>query len=209
MARAFAEISFTPAVLNIQKQQGSAHSYAKFLTPEAERGDHLTEAEKAFIAARDGFYQATISETGWPYVQFRGGPKGFLKTINDRTIAYADFRGNRQYVSTGNLTGIDKISLILMDYPNQRRLKIWGRAKLIEKEEDAELLSSLMIDGYRAMPERAVVITIEAFDWNCPRHIPQRLTLEELQPHILPLQKQIILLDEENKALKSQLGSAL
>ena len=205
MARAFAKIAFTPGVLDVQKQQGSAHAYVKFLSPEADRRDHLGEAEKAFIAARDGFYQATISETGWPYVQFRGGPPGFLKVIDDKSIAYADFRGNRQYISTGNLNNNDKISMILMDYPNRRRLKIWGRATLVSKEENPERLSSLSIEGYRALPERAVVITLEAFDWNCPQHIPQRLTIEELAPHILPLQKQIARLSEENNALKIKL----
>ena len=202
MARAFAEISFTPSVLKIQQQQGSAESYAKFLEPDAERGDTLGAAEIAFLAARDGFYQATISETNWPYVQFRGGPAGFLKIIDDRTIAYADFRGNRQYVSAGNLADSDKISLILMDYPNRRRLKIWGRAKLVDKNDDAKLVSSLQVKGYRGLPERAVVITIEAFDWNCPAHIPQRLTAEELKPHLAVLHQQIADLSEENQSLK-------
>jgi len=202
MARAFAEISFTPSVLKIQQQQGSAESYAKFLEPDAERGDTLGAAEIAFLAARDGFYQATISETNWPYVQFRGGPAGFLKIIDDRTIAYADFRGNRQYVSAGNLADSDKISLILMDYPNRRRLKIWGRAKLVDKNDDAKLVSSLQVKGYRGLPERAIVITIEAFDWNCPAHIPQRLTAEELKPHLAVLHQQIADLSEENQSLK-------
>jgi predicted pyridoxine 5'-phosphate oxidase superfamily flavin-nucleotide-binding protein len=180
MARSFAEIAFTPAVRARQEQQGSAAGYAKFLAAEAERGDRLTEREASFVAARDGFYQATVSETGWPYVQFRGGPAGFLKVLDDKTIAYADFRGNRQYVSAGNLAGDDRVSLILMDYPNQRRLKIWGRARLVEVEEDAALVSRLHDDGYRARPERAVMITVEAFDWNCPQHIPQRFTLDEI-----------------------------
>ena len=141
MARAFAEIAFTPAVLDFQATHGSAKGYAKFLAPEAESGDRLGETETSFVAARDGFYQATMSQTGWPYVQFRGGPVGFLKVLDDRTLAYADFRGNRQYLSTGNLRENDKISLILMDYPNRRRLKIWGRAKLVGKEQDAALVA--------------------------------------------------------------------
>lgn len=206
MARAFAEITFTPAVIAVQSQQGSAKSYAKFLTPEAKRGDILSENEIDFIAARDGFYQSTVSETGWPYVQFRGGPAGFLKVLDNKTIAYADFRGNRQYVSAGNLADSDKISLILMDYPNRRRLKIWGRAKLIDKNEQANLVSSLQVEGYHGLPERAVVITVEALDWNCPQHIPQRLTAEELKPHLAELHQKITDLTEENHTLKKILN---
>jgi predicted pyridoxine 5'-phosphate oxidase superfamily flavin-nucleotide-binding protein len=121
MPRAFAEIAFTPSVREVQERQGSAASYAKFLAPDVEGGKTLTERETSFIAERDGFYQATVSETGWPYVQFRGGPRGFLKVLNETQIGYADFRGNRQYVSVGNLTVENRISMILMDYPNRRR----------------------------------------------------------------------------------------
>ncbi len=208
MARAFAEIAFTPAVLDIQNQQGSASSYAKFLTPDADRGDQLGEAEAEFISDRDGFYQATVSESGWPYVQFRGGPAGFLKILDGKTIAYADFRGNRQYVSAGNLTGNDRVSLILMDYPNRRRLKIWGRAKLVENQDNPDLLAKLQIEGYRGLPERAVVISVEAFDWNCPQHIPQRLTLPELEPYLAGMRDQISSLTDENRILKAELGQS-
>lgn len=205
MARAFAEITFTPTVLDIQTRQGSAESYAKFLTPDADRGDSLSSEERAFISGRDGFYQASVSKTNWPYVQFRGGPKGFIKILDEKTIAYADFRGNQQYVSAGNLTDNDRVSLILMDYPNRRRLKIWGRVKLIEKADDPDLVSSLQVEGYRGLPERAVIITIEAFDWNCPQHIPQRLTAEEMEPHLSQLHEQIAQLKQENAELKSKL----
>lgn len=202
MARAFAEIAFTPAVRDMQKIQGSAKAYAKFLEPETERGDILSNRETDFIAARDGFYQATVSETGWPYVQFRGGPAGFLRVLDERTIAYADFRGNRQYVSAGNLSKDGRVSLILMDYPNRQRLKIWGRAKLIDKAENEALVASLHVEGYRAAPERAVVITVEAFDWNCPQHIPQRLTVQEFEPALAAMRTRIKELTEENRSLK-------
>ncbi len=188
MARAFAEIAFTPAVRAVQERQGSASAYAKFLSPDAERGDRIGETESDFIGARDGFYQATVTNTGWPYVQFRGGPPGFVKVLDDRTIAYADFRGNRQYLSVGNVEENDRISLILMDYPNQRRLKIWGRARIVDIADDADLVHRLHDPAYRAQPERAVIITIEAFDWNCPRHIPQRLTIEEFEARLTALQ---------------------
>ncbi|NKB52393.1 MAG: pyridoxamine 5-phosphate oxidase [Rhizobiaceae bacterium] len=205
MSRAFAEITFTPSVLAAQEQQGSAEGYANFLQPDAERGDRIGPQEAQFISLRDGFYQATVSETGWPYVQFRGGPKGFLKVLDDKTIAYADFRGNRQYLSVGNLNDNDRISLIVMDYPNRRRLKIWGRVKLVGAKEDALLMSKLRDPDYRGLPERAVVITVEALDWNCPQHIPQRLTLEELEPQLAPVREEIAKLREENAELKAKL----
>ena len=205
MARAFAEIAFTPNVLETQAQQGSARGYAKFLSAEADPGNRLGPLETAFVQARDGFYQATVSETGWPYVQFRGGPAGFLKVLDDRTIAYADYRGNRQYLSVGNLQGDDRIALILMDYPNRRRLKVWGRAKTVDLKDDPELVDRLFDGGYRARPERAVVISVEALDWNCPQHIPQRLTLAELEPHLAPLRDELSRLQEENETLRAKL----
>jgi len=204
MARGFAEIAFTPAVRAAQETNGSAAAYAKLLAPDADRGDRLTEREAAFIAERDGFYQATVSETGWPYVQFRGGPAGFLEVLDDKTIAYADFRGNRQYISTGNLTGDDRISLILMDYPNRRRLKVWGRAKLADVAQNPDQTERLHDGAYAARPERAVVITVEAFDWNCPRHIPRRFTVEELEHTLAPLREELAALRAENERLKAE-----
>ena len=208
MSRAFAEISFTPSVLALQGQNGSAAGYSKFLKPEADRGDRIGPMEAEFISGRDGFYQATVSESGWPYVQFRGGPNGFLKVLDDQTIAYADFRGNRQYLSAGNITDDDRISMILMDYPNRRRLKIWGRAKLIGSSENLELMTLLQDMSYRGRPERAVVITVEALDWNCPQHIPQRMTLEELEPQFEPMRAELSRLKSENEKLRLALGQS-
>lgn len=206
MARAFAQIAFTPNVIARQEELGSAAGYAKFLSPEAEAGNRLTQREAAFIAARDGFYQATVSQTGWPYVQFRGGPAGFIKVLDERTIGYADFRGNRQYVSVGNLAGDERISLILMDYVNRQRLKLWGRAELVSIDDDPELIARLHDQAYRARPERAVVIRIEAFDWNCPQHIPQRFTTEELDAVLAPLRAELEALRAENAGLAAQSG---
>lgn len=205
MARAFAELAFTDAVQNTQKKMGAEKISAMFLGSEIDRRDELGADEVAFITARDGFYQATISETGWPYVQFRGGPAGFLRALDAKTIAYANFRGNRHYISAGNLSQNDKVSLILMDYPNRRRLKIWGRANL---DDDLELIEKLHVPGYKAKPDSAVVIKVEAFDWNCPAHIPQRLTIEELQPVIGALQQKIAALEETNQEMRDFLKPA-
>lgn len=203
MARAFAEIAFTPAVRAVQVRQGSAATYDRALAPEADPADRIGPDEAAFIAARDGFYQATVSETGWPYVQFRGGPPGFLKVLDERTIGYADFRGNRQYVSVGNLAANDRVSLILMDYPNRARLKVLGHARTVA---EPALIERLHVPGYRARPERAVLITVAALDWNCPQHIPQRFTLAELRPHLDPLAAELERLRAENAALRARLG---
>lgn len=203
MARAFAEITFTPTVLAEQQRQGTAESYAKFLDAEAAPADAIGPAEADFIARRDGFFQATVGENGWPYVQFRGGPAGFLKVLDDRTLAYADFRGNRQYLSVGNLRSDDRVSLILVDYPNRRRLKVWGHARIVDIEDDPELVAGLHDRSYRAKPERAVVISVAALDWNCPQHLPQRYTLEELEPALAALREELLRLREENAALRA------
>lgn len=206
MSRAFAEISFTPSVRALQAQNGSAEGYANFLSPDADRADRIGPDEAEFISGRDGFYQATVSDNGWPYVQFRGGPIGFLKVLDPQTIAYADFRGNRQYLSAGNLTDDGRIALILMDYPNRRRLKVWGHAKLVGASTNPELIKQLQDLSYRGLVERAVVITIEALDWNCPQHIPQRMTLEELTPQLAPIRAELSRLKSENEQLRSALG---
>lgn len=209
MPRAFAEIGFTPNVKTMQEQYGSADAYAGFLADDVERRDRLGPDETAFIAGIDGFFQATVSETGWPYVQFRGGPTGFVKVLDGCTIAYADFRGNRQYLSVGNLTGNDRVALILVDYPNRRRLKIWGRATVVRAEDDPGLIEQLHDFSYRAKPERAVIVNIAAFDWNCPQHIPQRFTVEETERQFAPLREKIAALSAENKKLKTALDHAV
>ncbi len=196
MAIAFADIAFTPSVLRTQEQNGSGR-YAGFLSETRNGGDRLGEGERAFIEARDGFYQATSSSTGWPYVQFRGGPAGFVRVLDDQTIAYADLRGNRQYISTGNLSDNDRVSLILMDYPNARRLKIWGRAEITNMDADAFDLAPA---GTPA--ERLVKISVKAFDWNCPQHIPRRFTSEEAGDEIAALRRENEALRAETSALR-------
>lgn len=203
MARAYSEIAFTPTVLAAQEEFGSREAYAPALSPEADPANVIGPAEKAFIEARDGFYQATVSETGWPYVQFRGGPAGFLRVIDERSIGYADYRGNRQYLSLGNLRTNDRIALILMDYPNQRRLKILGRARHVAGDEDPALLGRLHVPGGRGRPERATIISVEGMDWNCPQHIPRRFSEAELAPAIGELKARIASLEAENAALRA------
>lgn len=186
MPRAFAEIAFTPSVKAAQTRYGSRDGNRRFELAEDPR-NVLQDAEIAFIEARDSFYQATVAENGWPYVQHRGGPAGFLRVLDERTIGYADFRGNAQYLSVGNLNADPRISLILMDYPNRRRLKLWGRARIVHENEDPGLVARLEVASYRARVERGVVISIEAIEWNCPQHITPRLSEAEVDALIAAL----------------------
>ncbi|WP_299948127.1 pyridoxamine 5'-phosphate oxidase family protein [uncultured Ruegeria sp.] len=202
MPRAFSELTFTPTVRAHQERMGSAATYAKFLNSGPQQGHQIGPTEEAFIQARDGFYQATVSETGWPYVQFRGGPIGFLKVLDSQTIGYADLSGNKQYISRGNLDGNDRVALILMDYANQRRLKILGR---MEFSEGPEAAADLYVEGAETEAERAAIIKVEALDWNCPRHITPRFTEAELRPHLNDLGQQLAVLQAENQRLQREL----
>jgi hypothetical protein len=205
MAYGFLEIAGTPSVKAAQAANGSAALWAGF------KGDRefgrFTDNEKQFIAARDSFYMATVSEDGWPYVQHRGGPTGFLKILDDRTLAFADFRGNRQYISVGNLAANDRVALILMDYPNRRRLKIYAHIEATDLAADPELAAKLTQPGYKATPERALLLHLEAFDWNCPQHITPRFTEAELTPMFEPVRLRLQQLEEENQALREQLAT--
>jgi uncharacterized protein len=180
----FTEICFTPSVKAAQTRYGSRAAYGDMDDEEMPDLVHLGRHEAQFIAQRDSFYQATVSATGWPYLQHRGGPAGFLQVIDSQTIAFADFAGNRQYISVGNLHDNDKIALFLMDYVNRRRLKILGRVKIVHQNEHPALLAKLGNPAYRARVERAFVITVEAFDWNCPQHITPRFTQNECEARL-------------------------
>lgn len=180
MPHRFAEIAFTPTVKKVQEQLGSRSSYARMEDAPEAINQHLSEAEAGFIAARNSLYMATVSETGWPYIQHRGGPTGFVRVLDDTTIGFADFRGNRQYVSVGNLMTDDRVSLFFMDYPNRRRLKLFGRAKIVDLDSQMTL-SRLEVPDYRARVERGLLIKVEGFDWNCPQHITERFTLDEVR----------------------------
>jgi predicted pyridoxine 5'-phosphate oxidase superfamily flavin-nucleotide-binding protein len=202
MGRRFAELAFTPLVKTQQEQHGSRRQYAR-IEEYGEPGDQLGPFEREFVAQRDGFYMASVSETGWPYIQYRGGSKGFLQVLDDRTLGFADLRGNRQYISLGNLQHDDRVALFLMDYPTQSRLKILGRAAVHEGDaEAATLLEKLRVPEEKTVAERAVVIHVEAFDWNCPQHITPRYTQEELQEALAPMRRRLAALEEENARLR-------
>ncbi|MHA3979334.1 pyridoxamine 5'-phosphate oxidase family protein [Halovulum sp. GXIMD14794] len=205
MARAFARIAFTPEVLAEQRSDGSAAAYARLLAPDVPAADVLSPVEAAFISARDGFYQASVSSSGWPYVQFRGGYPGFLKVLDARTLAYADLRGNRQHLSAGNLSKDGRIALFFMDYAERRRLKVWGEATLLRSDQDPGLAAQLTADVPRTKVQRLVRIRVRAFDWNCPQHIPQRFTLEEVEAGVAHLQARLAELEEQNDCLRSAL----
>jgi predicted pyridoxine 5'-phosphate oxidase superfamily flavin-nucleotide-binding protein len=206
MGRRFAELAFTPLVKEQQRQHGSRHMYQR-VEQSSDSGDRLGMDEQEFIRERDGFYMASVSETGWPYVQYRGGDKGFLRVFDERTLGFADLRGNRQYISTGNLKHDDRVTLFLMDYRTQSRLKILGRAKIYEGDAEArELIENLRVPTEKTPTERAVVIHVEAFDWNCQQHITQRYTEEELKPILEPMRLRLESMEAENKRLRAAAG---
>jgi len=203
MGRRFAELAFTPLVKEQQQQHGSRHLYER-VEQSHNFGDQLGPDEQAFIRERDGFYMASVSETGWPYIQYRGGQKDFLHVMDARTIGFADLRGNTQYISVGNLQHDDRVALFFMDYPAQSRLKILGRAKIHEGDEKArKLIEELRVPGEKSPAERALLIHIEAFDWNCPQHITPRYTGEELAKILEPMRRRLEFLEAENKSLKA------
>ena len=201
MAHDFGSLVFTPVVKALQEKYGSRRHYARMESGDAAR-DRLGPEESAFIAERDTFYMATVGANGWPYVQHRGGPKGFLKVIDDQTIAFADFGGNKQFISTGNLTTDNRVALIMVDYPHQARLKILGRAEILTGDPAREWIERLRDPAYKAVIERIYVIRIEAFDWNCPQHITPRFTAEQVKEALAPLERRLEELELENKKLR-------
>ena len=206
MPYGFLDIASTPGVRAAQESNGSGEFWANFSGDRL--SDRFTPAEAAFIAERDSLYMATVSESGWPYVQHRGGPPGFIRVIDDRTLAIPDFRGNRQYISTGNLAADDRASLILMDYPNRRRLKLYAHVEARDLAADSELAAELALPGYRAKVERGLVIHLAAFDWNCPQHIVPRFSEAELEPALAPLRARLEALETENQALRAELTAS-
>jgi predicted pyridoxine 5'-phosphate oxidase superfamily flavin-nucleotide-binding protein len=168
--------------------------------------DRFTGAEAAFIGARDSFYMASVSETGWPYVQHRGGPPGFLKILDEKTLGFADFRGNRQYISLGHIAADDRVALLLMDYPHRARLKILAHMSAHDLGADADLAKKLALPGYKGRAERGFVLRLDAFDWNCPQHITPRFTMAEIEAATAPLRGRLAALELENQTLRDQLA---
>lgn len=203
MAKNFAAIAFTDQVKEIQEKLGSRASYARM-----ERDtyvDGFTENEIAFIAERDSFYMASIGENGYPYIQHRGGPKGFLKVLDANRLAFIDFKGNMQYISVGNIATNNNIALIMIDYPARARLKIYARAEIVELKDDPSLYDLLDLENYKFRPERIMVLHVEAYDWNCPQHITPRYTLEDIDNAFASQRSYISKLETEIKELKQKL----
>jgi predicted pyridoxine 5'-phosphate oxidase superfamily flavin-nucleotide-binding protein len=194
------DIAFTPTVKALQSARGSREAYAR----QEARGGFRTlidEGLEHFLAGIDTAYLATANADGQPYAQHRGGPKGFIRVLDDRTLAFADYTGNKQYISTGNLADNDKAFLFLMDYAHRRRIKIWGRARV---SDDPSIVATLMPENYRARPEQAILFTVDAWDVNCPQHIPQKLDAADVGSAIDRLNARIAELEAENARLKGQ-----
>ena len=200
MPNPFAKIAFTDSVKKTQELYGVRRANERL--ENLDRLDELTRNEALFVSQRDGFYLATVNEDGHPYVQFRGGPAGFLKVLDEKTLGYADFRGNLQYISVGNLSKNNKAALFLMDYPNQTRLKIFAEIEVIDAADDPALIASLIMPDYKARIERAMILHVTAYDWNCPQHITPRFTLEEIELGTKPLRDRIAELEAEVAKLK-------
>ena len=191
------DIAFTPAVKAVQARKGSRRTYA-----EMTMGDTIDENLAGFVAARDSAYLASASSDGQPYVQHRGGPPGFLHVIDDRTIAFADLRGNRQFISTGNFSENPRAFLFLMDYVHRQRVKIWGRVRVVE--DDPELIARLFPNGYRAKAEQAMLFTVTAWDANCPAHIPVLLPSADVAAALATRDAQIAALEDELAAMRRE-----
>jgi predicted pyridoxine 5'-phosphate oxidase superfamily flavin-nucleotide-binding protein len=189
MSYGFLDIAVTPSVRAVQAKMGTDHMWQDFKGHR--EFDRFTQNEDDFISERDSFYMATVSETGWPYIQHRGGPRGFLKLVDDHTLAFADYRGNRQYISTGNLAANDRACLFLMDYTHRARLKVYAHVETLGLDDDPALTELASVPGYKAKLERIFRFRLENFDWNCPQHITSRFTEEEVGKAVLPLRNKL------------------
>jgi len=198
----FQDLAFTPSVKAVQRRMGSRRAYGRS-AGDGRGPEPLGPDERQFLAERDSFYLASVGEGGWPYVQHRGGPRGFVRVLDDATIGFADFRGNQQYISVGNIEHDDRVALILVDYPNRTRLKILAHARAIAEADGAGLLPRLAVPGYGAKIERGLVLAVEGFDWNCPQHIVPRFTEEEIARTLAPMRARLEALEKENGRLRA------
>jgi uncharacterized protein len=194
------DVAFTPAVKAVQERRGSRKAY-RHVEEKGGWRTTVTPELAAFIAERDSAYLATANAAGQPYIQHRGGPRGFIQVIDEKTLGFADYTGNRQYITTGNLAENNRAFLFLMDYAERRRVKLWGRARVVE--DDAELMSRLMPKGYDAHPLQAILFTLEAWDINCPQHIPQKFDVPDVNAAIAKLNRRIEELETENAHLRA------
>ena len=206
MAKNYAELAFTTEVKKLQDKFGSRASYARM--EKNKYVDGLTENEVAFIASQDSFYMATIGENGYPYIQHRGGSKGFVKVLNANQVGFIDFSGNRQFISVGNLATNNKIAIIMVDYPARTRLKMYAQAEIVELKDNDELYALLNLGEYKFQPERMILLHIDAYDWNCPQHITPRYTLSDIEEFFNSQGEYIKTLEAEIEALKSQVQNA-
>jgi predicted pyridoxine 5'-phosphate oxidase superfamily flavin-nucleotide-binding protein len=208
MGRRFQEIAFTPLVKEQQQEHGSRRQYER-MEQTSPQGDTLGPAEQDFLKRRDSFYMASVSETGWPYIQHRGGPTGFVRVINPSLLGFADLRGNKQYISVGNLQHDPRVALFFMDYPHQARLKILGRVEVHEHDSEAQpLIESFRPANPADVIERVILVHVEGFDWNCPQHITPRYTMEELEDILSPVRERLRNLEAENASLRQKLSSS-
>lgn len=204
MAKNYAELAFTSAIKEMQEKLGSRVSYAR--KAKHTYVDGFTENEIIFISQRDSFYIASIGENNYPYIQHRGGPPGFLKVLDSKRLGFIDFRGNMQYITTGNLATNNNIALIMIDYPSRSRLKIYAKAEIIELNDNPDLFELLDLKEYKFRPERMIVFHVEAYDWNCPQHIIPRYTLEEIKEAFKSQQDYVNELENEISNLKVKLS---
>ncbi|MBT34328.1 MAG: pyridoxamine 5'-phosphate oxidase [Thalassobius sp.] len=196
----YAKLAFTDAVKKLQEQNGSRKSYERM--EQFTNDDGLSAREARHIQNRDSFYLATYGENGFPYIQHRGGPKGFLKVLDSQTIGFLDFSGNKQYISTGNIQHNNKVSLFLMDYPTKTRLKIYAETEVLALDEKPEITEKLQLNNYRYSAERVMLFHVKAFNWNCPQHITPRYSVEEMEDVFTAQQEYIKTLESEIKRLR-------
>ncbi len=201
--KSYGEIAFSDASKELQQAYGSRRVYAQVEKQQVTGG--LSENEKMFISHQDHFYMATNGSNGYPYIQHRGGPQGFVKVLDDNTIAFVDFSGNKQYVTTGNLATDNHVAMIMISYPHRARLKLYAKARVVELDDAPELFDEIDPHDYKHKPERMFVLDIQAYDWNCPQHITPRYTTDEIEQAFAPQRLKMAELEEDNQRLRAEL----